>query len=417
MACILKTPSKKQKGIVTFTSQELLRFINKDKSLQQQISKIKDRWAVGIHHNWHNFKFKHNPLFDFDMAGETDLIEVNNKQFLHIPIECTHFSPEFFNFSPNDKMWDILYVGRAINFKRIPEFFKIVRSLYDNGKMYRVLFIAPVPPECAKIKSNKSFFCDIRKVYNEMFNAKERKLFNLMTIDYDYPFPFDIETLSHFYKSSRIFIFTSDDERRPRTVSYAMASGMPTVLMESVASLLPKSKQKKPLVYLANSFEEYPSLIEEAVSYTKTDEYSKESMIDGINEFDTTYNLDRLNNIFLKEFDIDLFEDKNKYNALYELDIRLARHYGFGENSNSIGWSIESFLNYLENRNFEDMKEDLTHDDLERYISNFSQYGKKELESLDKNTFIESIKKVLFPYYEKSIFLKKLYKNIKGLKS
>jgi len=409
MACILKIPSKKQKGIVTFTSQELLRFINKDKSIQEQISKIKDRWVVGIHHNWHNFKFRHNPLFDFDMAGDTDLIEVNNRSFLHIPIECTHFSPEFFHFSQNDKMWDILYVGRAINFKKIPEFLNIIRKLYDNGKMYRVLFISPISKDCRKNPDLHGNFCKIQDMYLKMFNAKERKLFNLITIDYDYPFPFDIETLSHFYKSSRIFVFTSDDERRPRTVSYAMASGMPTVLMESVASLLPKSKQQKPLVYLANSFEEYPTLIEEAISYATTDEYSKESMIDGINEFDTTYNLNRLNDIFLKEFDIDLFEEDNKYNALYELDIRLARHYGFGENSNSIGWSLQSFLNYLKNRNFEDMQDDLTHDDLERYISDFSQYGKKELESLDKTTFKEKVKKFIFPYYSKSSFLKNLY--------
>ena len=87
-----------------------------------------------------------------------------------------------------------------------------------------------------------------------MFSVEERHLFNLLTLDFEYPFPFDIETLSHFYKSSRILVYTSDDERRPRTVAYAIASGMPTVLMASVASLLPVEKQLKPLVYIAQKY-------------------------------------------------------------------------------------------------------------------------------------------------------------------
>jgi hypothetical protein len=312
-------------------------------------------------------------------------------------------------------MWDILYVARAINFKRIPEFFNIIRQLYDNGEMYRVLFISPVPPNCQKNKLDKSQFCNIRDVYNSMFSQDERKLFNLITMDYEYPFPFDIETLSHFYKSSRVFVFTSDDERRPRTVSYAMACGMPTVLMPSVASLLPESKQHKPLVYLANSFDEYQALINEAIEFTKSDNYTKEIMVDAINEFDANYNLNRLRDELKKVYDIDIFEENKSYLIPYNLDIRLARHHGFGDSSNSIGWSIASLLNYLEQRSLEDMKNDMKNStDFERDMSNLSQYGQKENKDISATSFKQILTNIfILPVYHKLPWLKKMYKNYK----
>ena len=392
MACILKIPTNNTKGVITFTSEERNKFILRDKRLQQRIIDLKHKWTFGLHHNWHDFKFNYLPIFDFSMAGETDLIEVNNQPFHHVPIECTHFSPSHFEFSTDSLMWDILYVGRAVHFKRIPEFFQIIRDLYDKGLMYRVLFIAPMPPQCADKTPNKSCFCDIREVFEKMFNSEERMLFNLMTIDYEYPFPFDIETLSHFYKSSRIFVYTSDDESRPRTVAYAMASGMPTVLMKSVASLLPKEKQIRPFVFLANSFGEYPELIREAISHTMSDVYTKENMIDGINEFDAGHNLNKLQEILNRKYQIDLFENDKQYSSLNDLNIRLARHHGFGDNSNSIGWSLDSFLNYLEHRSLEDMQEDIRKEDVERYISNLVEFGQKEESSLYKKSFIEHLK-------------------------
>jgi len=392
MASILKIPTEKSKGIVTFTSEERNKFILKDTSLQKRINNLKERWVFGLHHNWHDFKFSYNPLFDFSMAGATDLIELNNKKFAHLPIDCANFSPEYFKFSKENLMWDILYVGRAVHFKRIPEFLQVIRKLYDRKLMYRVLFIAPIPSECAENNPNKSFFCDIQDVYKKMFSSHERHYFNLLTIDYDYPFPFDIETLSHFYKSSRIFVFTSDDERRPRTVAYAMASGMPTVLMKSVASLLPEELQIRPFVFLADSFEDYPQLVQDAVSYTRSNAYTKQNMMGGINEFDSEQNLRKFQHFLYEKFQVDLFEHNKKYSCLNNLDIRLARHHGFGDNKNSIGWSLDSLLTYLENRTFSELKSDVKSDDIERDISNFHQYGEKTEVSMYKQKFIDRLK-------------------------
>ena len=413
MASILKIPSLNSKGIITFTSREIDEFILNDKDIYSRINNLKDKWILGVHHNWHNFNFKSNDLFDFNMAGETDLKSVDEKEYCHIPIECTHFTQNFFKFSNDSKTWDILYVGRGVNFKRIPEFFKIIRSLYDQGKMYRVLFICPIPPR-SKINSiDSGIFNDIREVYNEMFKTKERHFFNLLTLDFEYPFPFDLETLSHFYKSSRIMVFTSDDERRPRTVAYAIASGMPVVLMASVASLLPSEKHIKPLVYLADNFKQFPSLIIEAISFTQSEKYNKSIMSAGIQEFSEVINIDRLREIFLNIFKVDLYEDSRKYSLLYDLDIRLARHYGFGDNRNSIDWNLKSFINYLENRNHYTMLKDVSEfKDFELDISHLSQYKEKEDINYFK-IFKNKLFEIILFIYRRSSLLRYIYRSVR----
>ena len=107
---------------------------------------FEEKLAYGLHHNWHDWNFKYDPLFDFSMAGDGDLIEVDSKYVPRIPMDACNFVEEDFYPGTAEKFWDILFVARAVFFKRIPEFFKTVRELYDRGHMYRVLFICPVPP-------------------------------------------------------------------------------------------------------------------------------------------------------------------------------------------------------------------------------------------------------------------------------
>ena len=44
--------------------------------MRAAIEAIKDRYLIGLHHNWHDWEFRYDPLFDFSMAGEGDLREV-----------------------------------------------------------------------------------------------------------------------------------------------------------------------------------------------------------------------------------------------------------------------------------------------------------------------------------------------------
>ena len=374
MACILKIPSEDSKGVVSFTTQERDRFILKDVNLQKRINSLKDRWVIGLHHNWHDFRFSYNPLFDFSMAGEADLVELEGQHVPLVTLDACNFSPKDFKFSSNEKFWDILYVARAVFFKKIPEFFNIIRALYDQGKFYRVLLISPIPEVCKINADSETAFCNIREVYDEMFSPMEQEHFTLLTINYRYPFPFDMPTLAHFYQSSKVFVHSADDERRCRVAGYAWATGLPVVCMNSVASLLPKHTHYKPLVYKAESYDQFPDLIDEAISFVNGDLYTFDTMLPAIKETSDQYTVDVLRNKLTtlcsdgeSEVDISLFNLKN-------LDIRLGRHHGLGNTPNSIPCSIDSFIDYLENRKFSSFKEDIFENDPERYLSDNGVY-------------------------------------------
>ena len=223
MASIIKIPTEKSKGVVIFTTQDRDNFILGNKKLEYKIISIKDKWLVGLHHNWHDYKFQYNSVFDFSLAGKEDLIEKDNLKFDQINIDACNFSPSF--FKPIDyqtpKHWDILYVARAVWFKNIPEFFKMIRSLYDRKFKYRVLLICPIPPNSSFVKS-KYIYQKVRKDYEKIFSHDERKMFTLLTTDFDDPFPFDLETLSLFYKNSKIFVHSAENERRCREKRYGI---------------------------------------------------------------------------------------------------------------------------------------------------------------------------------------------------
>lgn len=385
MACIIKIPSENSKGVVTFTTQERDKFIFPNKELQKNIELLKDRWVIGLHHNWHDFNFTYNPLFDFSMAGESDLIEKNGKTIPLFPMDACNFSPKEFNFSNNEKFWDILYVARAVYFKKIPEFFKIIRNLYDEGKMYRVLLISPIPDECKNNPNSSTSFCKIRKMYDEMFTQEEQDLFTLMTIDYRSPFPFDIPTVAHFYRSSKIFVHSADDERRCRVAGYAWATGMPVVCMDAVASLLPKEKQTKPNVFIAKDYDNFPLLIEEAINFVNSSSYSQEVMQKSIEETSELYAKSYLKKELAKYYSKDNKIDEDELFNLNNLDIRLGRHHGFGDSVNGIGWTLESLINYLRNQSKELFEQNIKEKDIEKYITKYSNFG----EYNKNNTYIE----------------------------
>jgi glycosyltransferase involved in cell wall biosynthesis len=370
MACILKIPTNNTKGVIIFTSQERNKVIVRDKNLQKRISLLKDRWIFGTHHNWHDHKFLHDSLYDFEIAGDNYLKEVNKKEFTKLEISAANFVPDEFKYHDGNKFWDILYIGRAVPFKNIPDFFEVIRKLYDDGKKYRVLFIAPVPPSSTKMpKSN-----EIMDLYREKFSFDERQLFSVLAVDYDYPFPFDLDTLANFYRSSRVFLFCSHEEMRPRTVGYAIAAGLPIVVRQPISYLLPNSVRKEPHVYVAKQIEDFPSLINNALEYSKSPGFNELSMTPSITEFDYKISIQKMREFFVSHFNLDIYVDNQNSSLLYNLGIRIARHHGFGNTPNSMDWSLGSLFNYLERHSIEEMQANAEQSDVERYILKYSEY-------------------------------------------
>ncbi len=198
MACLIKAPDGGGKGCVSFTTPERDQVINKDSDVRGAIESLKERYLIGLHHNWHDHAFVYDPLFDFSMAGDGDLIERDGRPFARIPLDACNFAPACFTPRQDglEPFWDVLNVSRAVFFKGIPEFFQAIRTIYDRGRLIRVLHICPVPPPSKN--GTHTNLLDIRQRYEAAFSPDERQLFTLLTMEWDYPFPLDLETLAFF---------------------------------------------------------------------------------------------------------------------------------------------------------------------------------------------------------------------------
>lgn len=343
MACILKAPTTKSKGILIFTTPERDNLILKDHVLQENIIKLKDRWIIGLHHNWHDYNFDYNSLFDFSMAGEGDLIERNGKKYQLVDMDACNFVPNYFKSNCGEKFWDVLYIARAVNFKKIPEFLRCVRELYDRKHSLRILFICPIPPYDKE--NEKTTFYNIRKVYDKLFSEEEKDLFTLLTIDYRYPFPFDLETLAFFYRSSKVFVHFADDEKRCRVTAYAWASGLPVVGMSCVGSLLPKKMRTEPYFYQVDSYANFPSTIMHCLK--TINKRQKLSNIQTERLFKDRYTLLKIDKKMRRIFkNMGLFYDeKNMY--VHNLGLRLGRHHELGSGPNTVNMKVTTFVEYL----------------------------------------------------------------------
>ncbi len=342
MACILKAPTPDAKGIIMFTTAERDQVILKDRKLQRNLWDLKSNWMIGLHHNWHDFNFVYNPLFDFSMAGEEDLREVNRKPFSVVPMDACNFVPEFFEPQDGSKFWDILYVARPVGFKRIPEFFQCIRSLYDQGHNYRVLYICSIPPYNRRDRNTVLY--DVRGLYDSIFSEEEKDRFTLLSLSHRYPFPFDLETLAFLYKSSRIFVHFSDEERRCRAAAYAWATGIPVVGMASVASLLPGTYRIKPYYYEISDYAEFPSKIVQAIEESQNDQYNFQKVREHISTSYTTPVLrERLKAL------LGISDPTNELtgSSLAHLDIRLGRHHGLGDGPNNVWPNLAYFVELL----------------------------------------------------------------------
>lgn len=326
MACLLRLPDQSSKGVVTFTTQEHF-FLKNNPEYRRKFDWIRSRYLVGLHFNWHDFSFQKELDYDFLMAGENDLIDKSSRRVETLNLDACNFSPACMDFGTGEKHWDILYVARGVFFKGIESFFDCIRTLYDSGHRYRVLFLCPAPPE------NLSDTEALIRHYESLFKPEERKLFNFLVLRENYPFFFDLPTLAHFYKASRVFVHTADQERRCRVAAYAFCCGLPVVGMECVGSILsPEAREK--IFFEVASQKEFPAEVVKALnSNLSGDDFSAARR-----ELSEVYAVDALKSRLG-------VSDGHWFTR--HLDIRLGRHHGFGPGPNSLPYTLSSFMEML----------------------------------------------------------------------
>ena len=349
MACLIKAPANGAKGVLALTTQERDRLVFEFKDVRQQLGKLKEKYLIGLHHNWHDYSLNYDDLFDFHLAGEGDLREANGRAIPLVPMDACNFSPDCFQPGfPVEKFWDVLFVARAVEFKGIPEFFAAIRRLYDSGRFLRVLFICPVPPD-----AGPGSMRDVRKLYESMFHGFEQEKFTLLTTDFRYPFPFDLPTLSRFYRSSRIFVHSAPDERRCRVAAYAWASGLPVVGMAPVGSVLTPGLRHSPYFFEISSYDDFPEQIARALEVARSDvDFSAVQA-----EVASAKSVELFESHIAGIFSRAGVPVPLPGGWLGGLDIRLGRHHGLPAGVNRLDQDITGFFGYLLGASEPDLRE------------------------------------------------------------
>jgi glycosyltransferase involved in cell wall biosynthesis len=363
MACLLKLPDAGSRGVLTVTTQERDNLVRTDPAVAQRLAELKDRWIVGLHHNWHDHQFTYDPLYDFSMAGAEDLVEVSGRPVPLIELDACNFVPEAFHPGTDEPFWDLLYVARPVTFKGFPTFLQTMRTLYDSGNDLRVMCLCPMPPY--EKASRKTVLYDVRERYDALFSPVEQDRFTLLTMDFRYPFPLDLPTLAHFYRSSRVFAHFADDERRCRVAGYAWATGNPVVGVDAVGSLLTPGLRRPPQFYPAPRAGD-PEAFAAAIV----------AALDG---FGRGYDLaatrrevsEESTQVLLRERLDELFADVGARDASMALDglsLRLGRHHGLSEGANRVPMQLSQLLARLETVD-DGLRAALATDDPERTLA------------------------------------------------
>lgn len=344
MACLLKLPGDDgTRGVLTVTTQERDHVIRADAEVAERLAALKDRWIVGLHHNWHDHAFTYDPLYDFSMAGPGDLVEVSGREVPLIELDACNFVPADFHPGGDEPFWDLLYVARPVAFKGMPTFLDTMRVLYDGGHDLRAVCLCPMPPRNAAADGTVLF--DLRERYERLFSDAEQDRFTLLTMDFRYPFPLDLPTLAHFYRSSRVFAHFADDERRCRVAGYGWATGMPVVGVEAVGSLLPERLRRPPQFFEAQPAGD-PEAFAGAISAAMSSHAAGYELEETRRQVSEEHTKDALRG----RLD-ELFDDVDAVRAPMALDglnLRLGRHHGISTGANRVPMTLAALLHRLE---------------------------------------------------------------------
>lgn len=337
MACILKLPTENSKGVISFTSIEYLYQISKINHTKQLIKEIKDNWIICYHPNWEDKNFEATNVFDAIISNKSSFTFKSNNTNLNIPIIDTssnRMSPFHFKLQ-KEKKWDFFHVSRYEARKNIKGFFNVIKSAFKIKSDLNGILIISVEPK--KLK-------EVRNLYNNFFTEIERDKFELITLDYNLPFPLSKKILAHFYNSSKVSLNTHLNEPHGRVVGYSLASGLPVVGFSDLIRMVPENLRKQPLFFVSDNEQDLTNLLIKAINYVDL-EYDIEFHKNTSNMYSEVNQ-----SIFLKKELISKFDLDNTSWFLNNLDLRLASHFLCEKSSNGHYQSVLNLLYYLLNK-------------------------------------------------------------------
>jgi hypothetical protein len=332
LACILKLPTEKSKGVISFTNLEYFYQIKNIRHTKEIINKIKDNWIICYHPNWEDKKFQANCIFDAVICHKLQFnFTDKNCKIPIIDTASPRMAPFYFKIHEN-KTWDFFHVSRYEPRKNIEGFFKIIKSaLKLRQNLNGILLISVELKELKKI----------RKLYNYYFTDRERENFELITLSYDLPFPLSKKILAHFYNASKVTLNTHLKEPGGRVVGYALAAGLPVVGFTDLTRMVPKELRKEPLFFTTDNQNELPNLLIKSINYVDL-EYDKELHKKTSNKFSEIEQSVFLKNELVAKFNLD-----NDGWFLDNLDLRLSAHLLNIKSNNTHRQSVLNILHYL----------------------------------------------------------------------
>lgn len=256
MALKLKNPTLSNKGIIILT--------HKEQHLLRYFSPYRQRYLMGCHIGcW--AKKKSFSGFDFYLSSLNQLapsfsekdkvIELNSRNFL--PDEYgshtskskdlllssikemhkfskTKISDELLDSIQNtnqDKIWDILWVAKPHEVKKIQSFLDNIKKLFNYDKPYQVLLICAIAP-------NETIYpqdhLDVENYINSTFTPEEKKYITLFRPYSGGNEGLDNKFLPPFYHWSKNLAFYSSAEGESRVVHEALCAGLPIIYYKHV---------------------------------------------------------------------------------------------------------------------------------------------------------------------------------------
>ena len=365
MACIIKMPSEKSKGVISFTNIEYFSQIKERAAALKLINCLKKSWVVCYHPNWEDHHFVDDGVFDCVLnVGSSFSFDKSSNGKKNLIGTCSNrMAPSEFNSIPTSrKCWDFCHVSRDQRSKNILGFFRVVKKALEKKQNLTGILIISV--------SDKKRMVKIRHEYETIFSIKERHQFEFVTLTYNLPFPLSKKTLAHFYNFSKVSLNTHLNEPHGRVVGYSLASGLPVVGYFPISEMVEKNYRKPPYFFLCNQGDEegLASRLCEAVDYVQ-ETYNEElhaDMAKNFSELEQGYFLKRqLSEIF--SLDLDLWN-------LYSLDLRLSWHYILKSSVNSFNVSVYELLVYLNESKVSGIK-----CDEESIVDDISMFSRKRI--------------------------------------
>jgi glycosyltransferase involved in cell wall biosynthesis len=227
MPFILKEPYENSKGVIVFTHKERQYLETTVPVLQKAISRLQEKYVIGIHWGHYHPEIGEMAYVDFHLAGEGTISLKPGVQARRIPLCSRNFTPSCFREMGIAKYWDILNISRPIKQKNLAEFLSVIRKVYDRHHRLKVLLICPCPE---KMEEHDGWYRGIYDDYTRMFSPVERQTFTLMMLKGDgYPFPLSQQMVAYCYNASQIFTLFSDEEGESRVIAEALVCGLPVV--------------------------------------------------------------------------------------------------------------------------------------------------------------------------------------------